>query len=94
MLSYASIDRIEGNIAVCEVELVDIYETQNYDSVEKETEMIDIPLETINSLIGTVEEGDILIVEYDMDRVVWIYAKDNIEKIRREEIIKGLYQAI
>ena len=78
MLSYASIENIEENIAVCEVELVDIYETQNYDSVEKETEMIYIPLENINSLIGTVEEGDILIVEYDMDRVVWIYAKDNI----------------
>lgn len=94
MISYASIDRIEGNIAVCEVELVDIYESLKIDFDKKETITVDIPMYFIEALIGKVEEGDILIVDNKENGICWIYGKDNVEKQRRADLIKMFYKNI
>lgn len=88
MKSYASVDRIEGQFAICEVELVNLEESKSIKYFEKETEMIDIPLEQITGMVGKIHEGDILIVEHDGKALTAIYCKDDDEKNRRiQEII-------
>ncbi len=56
MKSYASIDRIEGKFAVCEVELIPVEESKPEDFATKETEMFDIPLQKIPTFIREVQE--------------------------------------
>ena len=92
MKCYASIDRIEGEFAVCEVELVSIKESTKLNFFEKETEIIDISISKINEICDNIKEGDIIIVEYDETNISHIYGKDEFEKQRRikllEEIIR------
>ena len=40
MKSYASVDRIEGQFAICEIELVNLEESKSIKYFEKETVMI------------------------------------------------------
>lgn len=47
MKSYATIDRIEGNFAVCEVELIPIEESKPEDFATKDCEMMDVSLRKI-----------------------------------------------
>lgn len=94
MKSFASIDRIEGDYAVCEVELLEmIYSIPEY-SIYKKTEMIDVPTRDIQSEVGTVREGDILVVEHDGMNVSIIYGRDEEEKARREEIVERIKKSM
>lgn len=90
MKSYASIDRIEGKYAVCEVELLPVEESKPEDFATKDCEMMDILLPDISSHFGDVKEGDILIVEHDNKNVTSIYCKDEEEKTRRLEILNKI----
>lgn len=93
MKSYASIDRIEGDFAVCEVENIDITESKNIDYSEKETLMIDIPMDKIYSTLGKqINEGDIIVVKHNDDIITEICYQDEVEKARRTEYIKSLMQ--
>lgn len=92
MKSYAAIDRIEGKYAVCEVEYVNVDESLKLKFSEKRTEMIDIPMSTINGLVGEVKEGDILVVEHEEDEIMCIYNKDDKEKQRRNDIIRKIIE--
>ena len=94
MISYASVDRIEDNFAVCEVEMVDIKDSRNIDDYDIDTQMVDIPLSFANNQIDQIQEGDILIVLQDDGKVLWIYCKDDKEKQRRLDVLKGLKQKI
>lgn len=90
MKSYASVDRIEGNYCVCEVELIDVENSSSTDFFEKETEMMDVLLEYVLENVKEVKEGDILIVEHINDNVIYVFGKDEQEKNRRIEILKQL----
>lgn len=90
MRSYASIDRIEGKFAICEVEMIEVDNSKAEDFSEKETEMMDVLLEVIYSSVGNVEEGDILIVEHNENDVTEVYCKDEEEKKRRVAILQEL----
>lgn len=94
MKSYAVVDRIEGKYAVCEVELVEVEESPKIDFLEKVTDMIDVPLEKITSVVGEVKERDVLIVEHEDERVTKIYSKDEEEKQRRIKIIRKIIETI
>lgn len=87
MKSYASIDRIEGKFAVCEVEMIEIENSKTEDYCEKETKMMNILLEKITAKVGSVKEGDILVVEHNEEVVNEIYCKDEEEKQRRIAVI-------
>lgn len=92
MKSYASIDRIEGKFAVCEVSLF-LLEEEECELMGHEitdTVMADIPLQDIPVEIGKVKEGDILVVEYDGKNVTKVYCKDDDEKARRLKLLKEL----
>lgn len=90
MKSYASIDRIEGKWAVCEVEFVPVEESPKLNVFEKETEMIDVQLNMVIQLCGDVEEGDIIVVEHDSTNVIDVYGKDETEKQRRVELLRKI----
>lgn len=87
MISYASIDRIEGKWVVCEVELLPLEESKPEDFAIKDTAMMDVCLELF---FDKVEEGDIFVVEHDGENVYFICNKDEKEKSRRQEILKNI----
>ena len=88
MKSYASIDRIEGKFAVCEVELISVEERNAEEYVPFNTEFVDVSLENIPNSLGNVKEGDILVVEHDFKNIISIYYKDEMEKARRLELLR------
>lgn len=91
MKSYVSIDRIEGNFAVCEVELID-FERSKPDDFDKPTEFVDIYLEQINVSVGDVKEGDIIVIEHDENGIIDICYKDEAEKQRRIDVLKAIME--
>ena len=90
MRSYASIDRIEGEYAVCEVELVDTTESKTLSSKDKETNMVDILVQVIIDSVGKFLEGDILVVEQKDGEILIVYENDEEEKQRRIELLKSI----
>ena len=92
MRCYASVDRIEGKFAVCEINVF-LLEDEELETIGHEMTdwpMVDVPLQEIPADIGEVEEGDILVVEYDKKGVTAIYSKDEEEKARRLKMLKEL----
>lgn len=90
MKSYASIDRIEGKYAVCEVELVDTINSKVLSSKYKETRMVDFSMNAITNCIGNIKEGDIIVVEQNDGIILVIYGKDEEEKQRRIDLLKSI----
>ena len=86
MISYAYIDRIEGKFAVCEVELLPFEESKPEDFKSKETVMMDIPLDKFPKFMGSVDEGDVWVVNHNNQYVDFVYYKDEEEKARRLEV--------
>ena len=92
MKSYASIDRIEGKFAVCEVELISVEERNAEEYVPYDTEFMDVSLESIPISLGQVKDGDILLVEHDGENITSIYCKDEMEKARRLELLREMME--
>lgn len=90
MKSYALIDRIEGSYAICEVELLDLEIGQNVDYCDRETTMIEIPIDVALYSIESLAEGDILVVAHDGKIITQIFGKDYEEKQRRVEYLNKL----
>lgn len=90
MKSYASIDRIEGKFAVCEVELIAVEQSRPEDFATKETEMLDILLQEIPESLGEIDEEDILVVEHDGKTISTVYSKDEEEKKRRVDLLRSI----
>ena len=86
MRSYLSVDRIENDYAVCELELIDIETSKQTDPWDRETQMVDIPIQFLND----VNEGDILQVEHYREVIERIIGIDMEEKRRRVEILARL----
>ena len=89
MISYASVDRIEGNFYVCEVELVPLAQRRAEILEDDQIIFIDIPTEKANKLL-CIEEGDILIVEHNGTEVFSILGKSDSEKERRIQFLAAL----
>lgn len=90
MISYASVDRIEGNFYVCEVELVTTEERKKVDFLEDDqTTFIDVPISKAQQILPVVE-GDILLVEHNGTDVSSILGKCNAEKERRIQFLAAL----
>ena len=92
MTSYASVERIEGEFVVAEVELLPFEESSPEDYATKDTTIIDIELQEVTSYVGEVNEGDILVVEHDGENVTLIYYKDEEERKRRVEILSKMWR--
>lgn len=93
MTSYASIDRIEENYAVCEVEMMELEESRKTDFGTRDTIMVDIPVHKILEVIGREpEEGDIIVVEHEGETINLICYEDVNEKTRRIQQIIAIMQ--
>jgi len=92
MTSFASIDRIEGNYAVCEVELLPFEESKPEDFATKECRMMDISLQDFPYDIGEVNEVDVFVVEHDGENIIKVYYKDAEEKARRLEVLAKIWR--
>ena len=88
MTSYASIDRIEGKFAVCEVELISVKARKREEYVPYDTEFMDVPLENFPENLGKIKDGDIFVVEHDGENIISICFKDEMEKARRLELLR------
>lgn len=87
MISYASVDRMEGKFVVCEVELIDIENSKTTSFAEKETIMLDVSMDIV---ISKIQEGDVIIVEHDGKNVVRMCGKDEEEKLRRIKLLRAI----
>lgn len=87
MISYLTVDRVEGNCAVCELELIDVEEIQNTEYKDRETQMIDI---MVYYLGNDIKKGDVLLVEHYGEVIVKVLGKDEREKQRRIEALKKI----
>ena len=90
MRSYASVDRIEGEYTVLEVELLDTETSIITSFRDKETVIVDILTDTIMSVIGEFDEGDIIVLEHEGEIINTFYEKDEGEKQRRIEILNAM----
>lgn len=86
MRSYLSVDRIEENYAVCELELIDIETSKQTAIWDRETQMIDVPLQFLNG----VNEGDVLQVDHCGEAIERIFCIDVEEKQRRIDALGKL----
>lgn len=90
MKSFVSVEELEGEFAVCELELLPIEESKTTYYSQKETKMVDIPMEMVTQVIPDVSEGDIIVVMHDGEAVESVCYRDNSEKERRIELIKAM----
>ena len=58
MISYMSVDRVEGDIAVCELEMIWIEDSRTEDYWKKETIMVDVPMEKFENCGPRVEAAE------------------------------------
>lgn len=86
MKSYLSVDRIEGQYAVCELELLDLKDCKDVDYWDRETVMVDIPIKRL----GKPKEGDIFVVEHIEEEISCVLSKDEKEKLRRITLLQSL----
>lgn len=93
MKSYASVGEIEDRLAVCEVELIPIENSNPEDFATKKADMMDIELGLIYQVTDEIDEGDILVVEHDGQNVSHVYHKDDEEKARRIAVLQAILNA-
>lgn len=89
MRCYAAVEDIDERrrIVKCEVTCMSVGESIRVSPLEVETKMTYTRLSMIEEACGNVEEGDIIVVEYEYfdDRIIGVYEKADDEKQRRME---------
>ena len=88
-VSYASLERVEGDYAVFEVEQLSIFESKVGD-FSKECYMINVPLEMFVKLGISILEGKVYSVLHNGSEVHAILRLEKGETKRREEWLKSL----
>ena len=91
MISYISIDRIEGDFVVCELEMIELEDSRPEDYETKETKMVMVPMKEFSDF-QFVKEGDIFVVIHEGENVMAICYKDDKQKAKRIEIMKTILQ--
>lgn len=89
MISYMSIDRLEGDFAVCELNMVWVKDCKNEEYWKTETKMVDVPIEKFENC-GNVSQGDIFVVIHNNGEDIEVCCKDEKEKARRIALKKAL----
>lgn len=90
MISHASICSFEGNYVRLEVVMNDISENEIVSDEEKEYRMFEVSLDVFPADEEEFYEGDIIVVEHDMNHVNKVLYKDETEKRKRIEEISEL----
>lgn len=82
MISYASLERIEGEYAVLEVEKISFFESKVGD-FSKECYMVDIPISFFYDKCISVKTGSVYSVEHDGKNVTEVIRLEDEETRRR-----------
>lgn len=83
MESFASVDRLEGDYVVLEVELIRAQEREEDSFLDDElTVIVDVPV-SMTAKLGDIHEGDVLLVTHEDGIISNIVCKDDVEKRRR-----------
>lgn len=90
MLSYASIDRIEGNYVVCEVEQVPYTDARIDDFVCISCFMTDVPKGMFEFKGLPIREGNIYRVLHNGETIDEVVCIDEAEKNRRLKVLNNL----
>ena len=90
MLSYMSVDRIEGDLVVCEVENVPTTEAKAMDFEDKPCFMVDIPKSKFINRGLPLAEGMIYAVIHNGESIDYICFADGPERMRRKRILEEL----
>lgn len=89
IVSYASLERVEGDYAVCEVEQLSVLDSQIGD-FNKQCYMVNIPIEMfVNSGVSMLV-GKVYSVVHDGPEVFKIIRIEKEETKRRKEWLKSL----
>ena len=83
-ISYASLERLEGNYAVCEVEQISILDSRVGD-FSKACYMADIPVNMFGDRGIPIREGNVYSVEHDGTKVSKVIRIEEAETVRRRE---------
>lgn len=86
MKSFLTIDRIKGKFAICELECVSVEQSRELEYWNRSTEMVDIPV----IMLDNPCPGDVFVVEHEKETLYRIYGKNNQEKQKRMEALKGI----
>ena len=93
MVSYASLERFEGDYAVCEVEQISIFFCFLED-FSKECYMADVPVSMFYERNISANVGNVYSVEHDGSNVIDIIRLEEAETNRRIEWIKSIGRKI
>ena len=89
MLSYATIESIEGERVRLEVENVPYLESK-VDDMGKETFMVTVSERFFNHRFYDVNYGDVFIVAHQDHEIFFVLSKSDEEKSKREEYLNSL----
>ncbi len=67
--SYAAVDRIEGDLVILEIESYSITQNSDVPFSQRETFMAEISTITIISALGSIHEGDVLVVKHCTEEI-------------------------
>ena len=91
MLSYATIDRIEGDYVVCEVELVPCIDARVDDFVCISCVMSDVPKAMFIYKGLPIKEGNVYTVHHNGETIDEVTGIDEAEKNRRLKCLNSLF---
>ena len=89
MISYASLERFEGNFAVCEVEQLSILDSIIGD-FSKECYMADVPVNLFTEKGISLCVGNVYSVEHDGTHVIEVIRVEEAETVRRKEWLQSI----
>lgn len=91
MRSFAPVDRVvDEAIIVCKVELYTLEENITIPFGRKKTKTMYIKVNEVPEDVGTVCQGDVLVVEQDGEQITQVMYKDETEKQRRIDFLNSL----
>ena len=87
--SYAAVDRIEGEFVILEIESYSITQNIQVPFSQRRTFMSEVPKFTMLAVIGSIHEGDVIVVKHCPDEVRPIRSAPE-EKERRVAFLRSL----
>ena len=91
MISFAPVDRIvDEDMIVCKVELCTLEENITIPFGKKKTKTMYVEVMNVPEEVGTVCQGDVLVVEHNGKEITQVLRKDEAEKQRRIDFLNSL----
>lgn len=90
MISFMSVDRVEGNVAVCEVENIPIEVSKARNSFNVNCFMADVRVDEFINRCLPIHEGNIYSVIHSEGKVIEVIKLEPEEKQKRVDILRSM----